>query len=128
MSRRGTTAVAAGVVSGGVTSLVFTLRAHELGFPLWQYYHTADAGPVLLAVLLGAVPAVAFVRYGLLSPSAILALVLGGWLRLDANPLPGEPVLAVLTALVASYVLAMVLFAWFEFSVRSHLRLRAAPN
>lgn len=121
MLRRGTAAVVAGVLGGVATALVVTLRAHDLGYPLWQYYHTLGVVPVLLSVVLGAAPAVAFVRYRLLAPGAILTLVLTGWLRADANPIPGEPVLWVLYGVVASYLLAMVLFGWFEFSVRSRV-------
>ena len=127
MLDRETAAVLAGVVSGAVTGLVFTLRAHDLGFPLWQYYHTADVAPVLLTVVVGAIPAVALVRYRLVLPGAILTVAVASWLRADANPLPGEPVLGMLYALLAAYLAAMVVFGWFEFSLRSRSHRLPSP-
>lgn len=121
MFRRGTAAVAAGALVGGATALAVTLRAHDLGYPLWEYYHALGVVPIVLSMLLGAVPAVAFVRYRLLAPGAILALALASWLGAESNPLPGEPVLWLLYAFVGAYLLAMVLFGWFEFSVRSRV-------
>lgn len=121
MLDRGTTAQAAGVCSGVATALLVTLQAHDLGYPVWEYYQSPDVLPVSVALLVGAVPAVVLVRYGLVLPASVLAVAVAGWLRADANPVPGEPGLDALYALLAVLLAAIVLTGWVETELRGGL-------
>lgn len=128
MIGRESAAVLAGACSSVATVLLFTSPVHDLGYPLWEFYHTGAIGPVVLFALVGAVPAVALVRHRLVSPTVILGLAVSAWLRGDAALLPAEPVVGVLSTLVLTYLLAMVLLGWFEFSLRSRVRLLPSPE
>jgi len=113
------TAVVGGIVAGVVFSLIVTLYADSLGYPVFQFNNPIKVYPFIILLTSGFIAMYSALRYSVLSPSILLVVGTLLWKNSESNPGPGDPFIGFIY-LLQFLTIAMLVTGVIEFRVRAY--------